>query len=123
MNDEVEIIETPVGDVRVVRVTGEFDADEADAVTAALSAPRAGGAAATVADLGGVTFADSSLLHALLTARQGHGAAGLPFVLVAVSPLVRRLLDLTDTARVFTMAPDLASALDLIRAEISSRRG
>ncbi|GAA2401073.1 MULTISPECIES: STAS domain-containing protein [Streptomyces] len=123
MNDEVEIIETPVGDVRVVRVTGECDADEADAVTAALSAPRAGGAAATVADLGGVTFADSSLLHALLTARQGHAAAGMPFVLVAVSPLVRRLLDLTDTARVFTMAPDLASALDLIREEISSRRG
>ena len=75
------------------------------------------------ADLGGVTFADSSLLHALLTARQGHAAAGMPFVLVAVSPLVRRLLDLTDTARVFTMAPDLASALDLIREEISSRRG
>ncbi|MFJ3285195.1 STAS domain-containing protein [Streptomyces sp. NPDC086669] len=123
MNDEVEIIETLVGDVRVVRVTGEFDADESGAATAALAAPRAGGAAATVAALGGVTFADSSLLHTLLTARQGHAAAGLPFVLVAVSPLVRRLLDLTDTARVFTMAPDLASALDLIHEEISSRRG
>ncbi|MDI9835366.1 STAS domain-containing protein [Streptomyces sp. KAU_LT] len=123
MNEEAEIIETLVEDVRVVRVTGEFDADEADAVTAALSAPRAGGAAATVADLGGVTFADSSLLHALLTAQRGHAAAGLPFVLVAVGPLVARLLNLTDTARVFTTAPDLASALDLIREEISSRRG
>ncbi|MFB8760418.1 STAS domain-containing protein [Streptomyces sp. NPDC059852] len=123
MNEEAEIIETRVEDVRVVRITGEFDADEADAVAAALSAPRDGGAAATVADLAGVTFADSSLLHALLTARQGHAAAGLPFVLVAVGPLVRRLLNLTDTARVFTTAPDLASALDLIREEISSRRG
>ncbi|MFE5190392.1 STAS domain-containing protein [Streptomyces sp. NPDC056628] len=123
MNDEAEIIETLVEEVRVVRVTGEFDADEADAVTEALSAPRDGGAAATVVDLGGVKFADSSLLHALLTARQGHAAAGLPFVLVAVSPHVRRLLDLTDTARVFPMAPDLASALDLIRDEIRSRRG
>ncbi len=123
VNDEAEIIETVVDDVRVVRVTGEFDADEADAVTAALAAPRDGAALATVVDLGEVTFADSSLLQALLTARQDHATAGLPFVLMAVSPLVRRLLDLTDTARVFTTAPDLTSALDLIREEIISRRG
>lgn len=123
MNDEAEIIETVVEDVRVVRVTGEFDADEADTVTAALAAPRDDSSLATVVDLAGVTFADSSLLHALLTARHGHAAAGLPFVLVAVGPLVRRLLDVTDTARVFTMTPDLTAALDLIREEISSRHG
>ncbi|WP_406261093.1 STAS domain-containing protein [Streptomyces nigra] len=122
MNDEAEIIETVDEDVRLVRVTGEFDADEAEAVTSALAAPRDGAALATVVDLGEVTFADSSLLHALLTARQDHATAGLPFVLMAVSPLVRRLLDLTDTARVFTTAPDLTSALDLIREEINSRR-
>ncbi|EGX56434.1 anti-sigma factor antagonist [Streptomyces zinciresistens K42] len=122
MNDEAEITEIMVDGVRVVRIAGEFDADEADTVTAALSAARDGAARATVVDLSQLAFADSSLLHALLTAQRQHERAGLAFVLAGVPPLVRRLLDLTDTARVFTTAPRLTAAMALVRAEASPHR-
>lgn len=122
MNDEAEITETMVDHVRIVQITGEFDADEADTVTAALRASRTGAARATVVDLSQLSFADSSLLHALLTAQRHHERAGLAFVLAGAPPLVRRLLDLTDTARVFTTAPQLTAALDLVRADARPHR-
>ncbi|MFQ6143131.1 STAS domain-containing protein [Streptomyces seoulensis] len=115
MNDEPEISETVLDGVRIVRVTGEFDSDGADDAARCFAVPAEGPAPATVVDLAEVSFADSSLLHTLLTARQRHEEAGVPFVLAAVSPLVRRLLELTDTARAFTQAPDLAAALKLTR--------
>lgn len=115
MNDEAEISETVLDGVRIVRVTGEFDSDGADGAARCFAVPAAGSARATVVDLAEVTFANSSLLHTLLTARLRHGEAGVPFVLAAVSPPVLRLLELTDTARVFTRAADLTAALKLTR--------
>lgn len=115
VNDEAEISETVLDGVRIVRVTGEFDSDGADGAARCFAVPASGSARATVVDLAEVTFADSSLLHTLLTARLRHEEAGVPFVLAAVSPPVLRLLELTDTARVFTRAADLAAALKLTR--------
>ncbi|MFF3741209.1 STAS domain-containing protein [Streptomyces sp. NPDC002566] len=129
MDDEAEITVDMIENVLIVRVSGEFDADEADTAARSLAVPSERPAAseraavATVVDLSGVTFADSSLLHSLLTAQQHHGRAGLPFVLAAVSPLVRRLLDLTDTARAFTLADSLADAVELVRAHGGGRSG
>ncbi|MFJ9742948.1 STAS domain-containing protein [Streptomyces sp. NPDC101166] len=122
MDDEAEITVDMIDQVRIIRVSGEFDADEADTVARSLAVPRerpapsGRRAVATVVDLSKVTFADSSLLHSLLTAQQHHERAGLPFVLAEVSPLVLRLLELTDTARAFTLAASLADAVELVRA-------
>ncbi|GAA3310206.1 STAS domain-containing protein [Streptomyces cinereospinus] len=115
MNDEAEITVSMVDSVRIVRVGGELDPGEADTLIQGLAVPPDGSPLATVVDLSGVTFADSSFLHMLLTARQDHDRAGLPLVLADVSPFVQRLLDLTDTARAFTIAPGLPAAVELAR--------
>ncbi|MFF8830897.1 STAS domain-containing protein [Streptomyces sp. NPDC015131] len=121
MSDEAEITTTLTDDVRVVRIIGDFDLDSTDDFEQAFAVPADGSVRATVADLSRVTFADSSFLHLLLSARQRHQSAGLPLVLADISPLVRRLLDLTDTARVFAIAPHLLAAMETARGAEGSR--
>ncbi|MET9730371.1 STAS domain-containing protein [Streptomyces sp. NPDC006458] len=121
VNDDVEISETIVDHVRLVRITGELDADGADIAAHALGAPRNDATLATVVDLSPVTFADSAFLHMLLSAQQRHEEAGLLLVLAALTPPVRRLLDLTGTARRFAVVPDLPAAMDRVRAHDADR--
>ncbi|MEU8137567.1 STAS domain-containing protein [Streptodolium elevatio] len=111
-----DVTVTVLDDLRIVRVAGEFDADETDALTERLALPPEG-SGGTIVDLADVTFADSSLLHTLLTAQADHVRAGIPLVLVRLSPFVERLLDLTDTARAFRVAGGVPEAADLIRTD------
>ncbi|MEV1050299.1 STAS domain-containing protein [Streptomyces sp. NPDC049887] len=120
MSEDLEVTATSVDGVRVVRAGGEFDADEAGRLAQALVAPFDGTALGVVVDLSRVTFADSSFLHTLIEAHRGHVAAGLPFVLAQPHPTVQRLLDLTDTARFFTVAPTTTAAVDGIRGSRSN---
>ncbi|TLQ42299.1 STAS domain-containing protein [Streptomyces marianii] len=115
MSEDLEVTATSVDGVRVVQAGGEFDADEAGTLAEALVTPFDGTALGVVADLSRVTFADSSFLHTLIEAHRCHTAAGVPFVLAQPHPTVQRLLDLTDTARFFTIAPTTTAALDEIR--------
>ncbi|MFE3579041.1 STAS domain-containing protein [Streptomyces vinaceus] len=87
----------PDSDRTVVCLSGEFDADTIHVFREVLAATDE--AMQLVVDLSGVTFADSSLLHALLDARHRIVLAG---------PLPRqfhRLLDLTVTTGRFATAP------------------
>ncbi|MEI5011017.1 STAS domain-containing protein [Streptomyces sp. NPDC087659] len=115
MSEDLEVTATLDGDVRVVQVSGECDADEAGALARTLAAPFDGTALGVVVDLSRVTFADSSFLHTLIEAHRRHLAAGLPLVLAQPHSAVQRLLDLTDTARHFTVAPTTTAALDEVR--------
>lgn len=56
--------------------------------------------------LDGVTFWDCSALNALLAARQHAAAANKTLTLRTASPIVRRVLELTDTAVLFTDPAD-----------------
>ncbi|MFF1343941.1 hypothetical protein ACFVYT_39990 [Streptomyces sp. NPDC058290] len=58
-----------------------------------------------VVDLSGVPFAGSSLLHALLDARQRVALAG------PLQSRFHRLLDLTGTAQQFTTTPQASAHL------------
>ncbi|WP_432080743.1 STAS domain-containing protein [Streptomyces sp. WAC 04229] len=122
MSVEAEVTVTVVDDVRVVQVVGEFDPEEAELLAQSLALPSAGGASGTVVDLAKVTFADSSFLHTLLAARSEHENAGVPLVLAEVTPSVRRLLDLTDVTRAFTVLPTVPAATDLVRARHRPQR-
>ena len=85
------------GDI-VARVSGELDLAVRDevvsTVSGALDGVRPDGR--LVADLGAVTFCDSSGLGALLDLRRATSDAGIRMVLRDVPPQVARLLDLTD---------------------------
>ncbi|MFG2755066.1 STAS domain-containing protein [Streptomyces wuyuanensis] len=115
MSEDLEVTVTSVDGVRVLRVGGEFDADEAETLAQPLAAPLDGTVLGVVVDLSRVTFADSSFLHTLIEAHRRHLAADVPFVLAELHPTVRRLLDLTDTARFFTVAPTTTTALEQVR--------
>ncbi|MFD7079090.1 STAS domain-containing protein [Streptomyces sp. NPDC059918] len=82
----------------VVCLSGEFDADTIHAFREVLGAT--GSSMRLVVDLTGVTFADSSLLHALLDARHRIVLAG------PLPRQFRRLLDRTGTMRQFTTTPE-----------------
>ncbi|MFF8597167.1 STAS domain-containing protein [Streptomyces sp. NPDC015220] len=82
---------------------GELDHEDWEDVEAAWQAADRSGLSATTVDLSQVTFADSMLLNALLTARRHHLATGRELVLLGpLQPPVRRLLDVSGTLGHFT---------------------
>ncbi|MEV7795771.1 STAS domain-containing protein [Streptomyces sp. NPDC087512] len=113
--DKVPEVQTSESDgIRTVTVGGEFDPDTIGSLSGTLL-PVPEGCAGTVLDLADVLFADSAFLHLLLRARQEHASVGVPLVLARPSTAVSRLLDVTDTARAFTLAPSVPAAAADIR--------
>ena len=104
----VEELGGPDGIATVV-LAGELDMAATSAVRARVDA--AAGARGLVLDLSDTTFVDSAMLQELLRAVAELGRYETRLVLAAVPPAVRRLLDLTHTAELFTLADDRAAAL------------
>lgn len=72
------------------------------------SSPRA-----VVVDMSGLDYLDSSGLGLLLSLSREHGAQGGRLVLVS-NPTVDGILQMTRLSGIFTVAPSLAEAGDLI---------
>ena len=85
---------------RCVRVTGEIDLSSSPSMIDEVLK-----SAIAELDLSGVTFMDSSGLHALLTLQRERQALRI----VAVSPPVQRLLDITQTQELL-LAADVPTA-------------
>jgi len=84
-----------------VTVAGEIDLDTAGRFRdAALSALTAAPKTLRL-DLAGVSFMDSTGLHALMATKRRADLAGVQLVLTRPSPTVARLLDLSGLDRVF----------------------
>ncbi|WP_411103066.1 STAS domain-containing protein [Streptomyces sp. cmx-4-9] len=91
---------------RIIVCSGEFDIDSHGALAEAMNAARLDGVKRTVLDMHLVSFADSSMLNTLLVAhRRQHLVLAGPF-----SPQIARLLTVTGTDKVLTLAADLADA-------------
>jgi anti-sigma B factor antagonist len=97
--------------VAVIALRGELDMAAAAAIRSHVD--RASGGRGLVLDLAEVTFVDSSILKELLRAATELDRYETRLVLAGVPPAVQRLLDLTRTAELFTIAPDRAAALRL----------
>ncbi|MFF8830906.1 STAS domain-containing protein [Streptomyces sp. NPDC015131] len=91
---------------RIILCSGEFDTATAPQLRSALEAAEADRVRRTVVDLSLVTFADSSLISALV---DGHHKQRLVVALPVTSP-VRRILSLTGLEDVLDLAPDLSTA-------------
>ncbi|MGW4686671.1 STAS domain-containing protein [Streptomyces sp. NPDC004244] len=91
----------------VVHVRGDMDYDHAQqlkaSLTAALSVAPEGWD--VVVDLQHSSFCDSAGLNALLAARQEAVEEGRELVLAAPSHQMVRMLELTGSTRLFTLAP------------------
>ncbi|WP_228979437.1 STAS domain-containing protein [Streptomyces sp. DH12] len=114
MSQDPEVLTTVTGEVRVVRVGGEFDFDTAERLARAFD-PVEGRATATVLDLSQVRFADSAFLHVLLQARARHREVGAPLVLAQPAACVVRLLQVTGTAGSFAVAGTVTAAVSAAR--------
>jgi anti-anti-sigma factor len=104
----VEDVAAP-GRICVVVLVGERDMAATSAVRSRVDA--AAGRCGLVIDLAEVTFIDSSMLKELLRAGAELGRYETRLVLAGVPPPVQRLLDLTRTTELFSIAPDRAAAL------------
>ena len=108
---EVEV-DTSDG-VTLIVLRGELDMAATDPVREAVDG--AAGARGVAIDLAEVTFIDSSMLKELLRAGAELDRYGTPLVLAGIPHAVQRLLDLTRTSRMFTVAGDREEALALLR--------
>jgi anti-anti-sigma factor len=78
-------------DVLVIRITGEVDMSNVDALRERIDSMVPAGTGRVVFDLGELEFIDSSGLSLLVDVANGVGHAELR----APSPIVRRIVDLT----------------------------
>jgi anti-anti-sigma factor len=82
-------------------VTGEIDLATATEFAAELDAVISEAHSPADVDLSGVTFIDSSGLHALIRAQEHVAGTEVRLVLVNPSKACRQVLEITDTARLF----------------------
>jgi len=109
-------IETPPGPAGVAVVVFKGELDMAAAPSMRSHVDAAAGRRALVLDLAEVTFVDSSVLKELLRAATELDRYETRLVLASVPVAVQRLLDLTRTTELFTIAPDRAEALQLAQS-------
>jgi anti-anti-sigma factor len=109
----VEPRDSPDG-VAVIELAGELDIAATASVRACVDA--AAGCRAVVLDLSGATFVDSSMLKELLRANAELERYDTRLVLAGMTPAVRRVLDLTRTTALFTVAESPGAAVALASA-------
>jgi anti-sigma B factor antagonist len=98
--------------ISVVELAGELDIAATSEVRSRVD--EAVARRALVLDMAGATFLDSSMLKELLRANAELGRFDTRLVLAGIAPAVRRVLELTRTTEMFTIAEDRAAALALL---------
>ena len=107
----VEACAAPDG-VALIELSGELDIAATSVVRSHVD--EAAGRRGIVLDLSGATFVDSSMLKELLRANAELDRYGTRLVLAGTAPAVRRVLELTRTTAMFTIADDRRAALALL---------
>jgi anti-sigma B factor antagonist len=98
-----------VEDAVLVRAVGEVDASTAGRLRQTLEDARRD-CATTLLDLAGVSFIDSAGLHVLLDASGQVDAASWALFIVRPSPVVQRLVEITETADRLPLVPPARAA-------------
>ena len=98
----------------IVTVTGEVDTADADRVGEVLAGVAAKGRPIVRVDLGGLTFADSSAVKAIIIGARAAEARGFAYELVNPHGSIRRLLGVTGLADALTIVdePEFQTGLD-----------
>ena len=109
---------TTVGGASAIAVTGELDFETAPELSEEVEQAVWRTVGAFVLDLSGLTFLDSSGIHALLRARAFLGREDRPLVLVCPPGPARRVLDLASVLDMFVTYPSPeAAAAALVPAD------
>lgn len=93
----------------IVRIVGEVDLSNVDAIAKQVEAGMTGDAPRAVLDLTRTTYFDSAGVRMLFTMAATARERGWEMIVVApTSGVVRRILDLTDVASVCPVYPSIA---------------
>ncbi|MFX4292316.1 STAS domain-containing protein [Streptomyces bohaiensis] len=112
----VTVTQTP--ETFLIAAAGEVDLDVAGPFENALSEAARSLSRCTIIDLSGVTFADSTLLGALLQALDAHEETARPWAIAGpFATQVERLFSVTGTHEVLPLAADLSAARRLLDCE------
>jgi anti-sigma B factor antagonist len=93
--------------VDYVRILGDVDLSNSDALDAAALRIIDGGGDSICVDLGGITFMDSTLVEFLLHVRGGEGRSPRHLVLCRPRPMARRVIEVTGLRDLATVQTDL----------------
>ncbi|MFF3006772.1 STAS domain-containing protein [Kitasatospora sp. NPDC057940] len=96
-----------IGTTAVCHLSGEIDLDTQDIAAAALRRACAYPCDLLCVDMREVTFFCCAGLNQLLSARSEAVGVGRAIALIAPSPQVRRLMQLTETADLFPVLPGI----------------
>lgn len=108
---ELRIAVTTAGEVRLLRLTGEFDIAGVDLFQRRLDASSRPEAGTTVLDLRGLSFIDSSGLRAVIAADLRFRGEGRRLVLVKRAGQVEDVLKLTGLADRLELADEIPPEL------------
>jgi anti-sigma B factor antagonist len=105
---------TTIGGANAIALTGELDIETAPQLGEEVELAVWSTVGAFVLDLTGITFLDSSGLHALLRARAFLAREDRPLVLVCPAGPARRVLDLASVLDTFVVYPSAEAAADAL---------
>ena len=100
----------------IIRLEGEFDVAERQRLKDAFAI--ATGAPLVIVDLERTDYIDSSVLECLVGLHASTKQRGAELVLVALNSQVRRLFEVTELQKLFTICGSVAEVTDLSRAEV-----
>jgi anti-sigma B factor antagonist len=107
---ELQVSSRSQGDHTIVTLAGEIDLYTAPRLqTELVAAMRSADPALVVVDMSGVEFCDSTGMNVLLAAHRQACARGGDLALAAPRAPVRKILEVTGLASVFTVHDDLAT--------------
>ncbi len=119
MSDVLQVrldrVASPADGVVVLEFAGELDLSVSNRFTALVGDLTGDEPRGVIVDLARVGFLDSTMLRELLRAHRALEERGCRFVLADPQSAVARLLQLTGTDEVFTIASDRDEALRQIR--------
>ena len=105
-----------------IALTGELDLASAPVLKDLLSQAEGDGSAAIMLDLRGVTFIDSTGLHAFVRARKRAQENGHRLILVGANEQARKLFELTGTESLLD-GEEAVSVLDQFTGSRARRSG
>lgn len=99
-DDSFAMVTRRAGNDVVVELKGELDVGGADRLRAELRTVLVSSVDRLEIDAEGLTFVDSAGLHALVVASEEAETRGITFRVTAVSPLVKRVIDVSGLGKV-----------------------
>ena len=99
------------GSVHVLHVAGDVDFLVSDQFSTAIDAALAAASSSLVIDMSSVRFIDSSAIGILIRAHKSMAGRPGSFALVAASPMILRVISIVRLDTVFSIYPDIASAV------------